>query len=129
VGPGPARPGPSGAEAVCWLSVCLSVSQVFINDVLFCAYHVLRLLWYGADLACGVDLLLEPNPRQYLKRRQPDKYRKASAGPTFYDIWVARDERGHSFDWERPYALNVSPVQSSPVESSRRSREGGLGLT
>ncbi|PNH12735.1 hypothetical protein TSOC_000317 [Tetrabaena socialis] len=34
---------------------------VFLNDVLYCSYDVLRLLQYGsADLACGVDLVKAP---------------------------------------------------------------------
>ncbi len=74
---------------------------VFVNDVYFCAYEVLRLLLYNADLACGLDLFLEP---------YPDKHPETAAlrkELTFYDLWVARDEEGQRFQWGPPFVRHV----------------------
>jgi len=74
---------------------------VFVNDVYFCAYEVLRLLLYNADLACGLDLFLEPSPN---KHPETAAVRKEL---TFYDLWVARDEKGQRFQWGPPFVRHV----------------------
>lgn len=38
-----------------WQDTWIATKVVFINDVFFCAQHVLRLARHDADLACGMD--------------------------------------------------------------------------
>ena len=74
---------------------------VFVNDVYLCAYEVLRLLLYNADLACGLDLFLEPFPD---KHPETTAVRKEL---TFYDLRLARDEEGQRFQWGPPFVRHV----------------------
>lgn len=60
---------------------------VFINDVYWCVKHVLRLLAYDADLACGMDYYV----LDVLQLR------------TFYDIWVSRAVDGQLLSGRPPY--------------------------
>lgn len=167
---GRARAGPDGNERFGHV--------VFVNDVYFCAYEVLRcvrawrcgggvvcvgdvawvwsfiptrllhhtttnnkcrLLLYGADLACGLDLFLEPDPGKYLRKGQPEAAATRKE-LTFYDLWVARDARGRRFQWGPPFARHVDayaaaadPGQGGSASysfSKRKERcvRGGLGL-
>lgn len=76
---------------------------------------------YGADLACGVDLFLEPDPAKYLRKGQPEaaEVRKEL---TFYDLWVARDIRGRRFQWAPPFALHVAPAVDAEEEAASAQR-------
>lgn len=59
---------------------------VFLNDVYFCSYDVIRLLRHAeADIKCGLDFDL------------------VRGEPKFYDTWVARDVGGHYLSKEYPY--------------------------
>eukprot|EP00854_Cymbomonas_tetramitiformis_P010867 gene10867-12863_t len=58
---------------------------VFLNDVIFCAKDIKKLLLYRADMACGLD------------------YDKVSGRFGFYDTWVARDINGRPFTKEPGY--------------------------
>lgn len=60
---------------------------VFINDVFWCMRHVLRLLAYDADLACGMDFYV----LDFFEVR------------TFYDSWVSRSIDGAAVDGRPPY--------------------------
>ena len=58
---------------------------IFLNDVLFCANDVLRLVLLDADLACGLDF------------QHPTETH-------LYDIWVLRDIAGnHTAHMPHPY--------------------------
>lgn len=60
---------------------------VFINDVFWCVKHVLRLLAYDSDMACGMDFYVT----DYLDLR------------TFYDSWVSRAIDGSIVTGKPPY--------------------------
>ena len=90
---------------------------VFLNDVYFCAYEILRLLLYNADLACGLDFFLEPFPDLH-----PDTaaVRKEL---TFYDLWVARDEEGQRFQWAQPFVKHVRGQSRQDAEGDAEYEE------
>ncbi len=75
---------------------------------------------YGADLACGVDLLLEPDPDKYARRGQP-AVAEIRRELTFYDLWVARDIWGRRFAWAPPF---VQDVEAAPPGAGGRHRRG-----
>lgn len=70
---------------------------LWINDVLWCAQDMVRLLRHDADVACGLDLEDE------------------GLGPAFYDIWVAKDVDGSMLLKKPPYSLD-------PASSARASQ-------
>ena len=57
---------------------------VFVNDVLFEAGDVRKLLAVGADVSCGTDFIPIGEAHKIYRPAVDDKY------PIFYDAWVAR---------------------------------------
>lgn len=92
---------------------------VFLNDVLYCKEDILKLLWHGADMACGYD------------------YSGSDFGTTFYDAWVfspgnytVRDEErlmipptGERARIKRGTGLLIPPVLGYHMESDCRPRQ------
>jgi hypothetical protein len=91
--------------------VCLPINSATITITINQSIKI-RLLMYGADLACGLDMFLEPDPAKYLRKGQPEaaEVRKEL---TFYDLWVARDIQGQRFQWAPPFALHVAPAKAA----------------
>lgn len=77
--------------------------------------QVLRLLMYGSvsDLACGLDLYLEPEPF-----RDPAST-AVRRELTFYDTWVARDLEGQRFQWGPPFVQHPPPTTSMMLQVGR----------
>ncbi|KAM3572316.1 hypothetical protein VYU27_005655 [Nannochloropsis oceanica] len=101
---------------------------VFINDVYFCPWQVLRLLSLVTDgevhahWACGMDFK-KPAWTDGIWRAFKGLY----TGPRFYDIWVARDVEGERFQEDPPFVLHPPPLSPAGKEEGRRGggREGG----
>lgn len=83
--------------------------------------QVLRLLMYGSvsDLACGLDLYLEPEPF-----RDPAST-AVRRELTFYDTWVARDLQGQRFQWGPPFVQWHPPPTPTSMTRLQVGREGG----
>lgn len=91
-----------------------------------------RLLMYNADLACGLDIFLEPDPHKYLRKGQPEAA-EIRRELTFYDTWVARDAHGRRFQWGPPFVQRRGAGGGAEEEADRcvrcvcLARKGGGG--
>eukprot|EP00877_Chromochloris_zofingiensis_P010922 jgi/Chrzof1/6083/Cz17g09030.t1 len=99
---------------------------VFINDVYFCWGDVVRLMNYGADIACGMDYKsTDPwhqPPEEARNRPWPDMpadvhLQKPILQPEvesvlFYDKWVTRDVTGDLLNWWSPFSYHQATADS-----------------
>jgi len=79
---------------------------VFVNDVLFEAGDVRKLLAVGADISCGTDFIPIGDAHKIYKPAVDAKY------PIFYDAWVARTLDGLPLRAMPPY---VAPESAVPL--------------
>jgi len=90
---------------------------VFLNDVLFTADDVTKLLAVGGDVSCGTDFIPIGDANKIYMPPVDDKY------PIFYDAWVARTLDGLPLRAMPPY---VPP--KSAVSTLKRVAEAGLAF-
>ena len=79
---------------------------VFVNDVLFEAGDVRKLLAVGADIACGTDFIPIGEAHKIYRPAVDEMY------PIFYDAWVARTLDGLPLRAMPPY---VAPESAAPL--------------
>jgi len=79
---------------------------VFVNDVLFEAGDVRKLLAVGADISCGTDFIPIGEAHKIYRPAVDEKY------PIFYDSWVARTLDGLPLRAMPPY---VAPESAAPL--------------
>ena len=79
---------------------------VFVNDVLFEAGDVQKLLAVGADVACGTDFIPIGDAYTIYRPAVDAKY------PIFYDSWVARTLDGLPLRAMPPYIVPASAVDT-----------------
>ena len=90
---------------------------VFLNDVLFTADDVTKLLAVGGDVSCGTDFIPIGDANKIYRPPVDDKY------PIFYDAWVARTLDGLPLRAMPPYV----PPQSV-VSTLKRVANAGLAF-
>jgi len=90
---------------------------VFVNDVLFEAGDVRKLLAVGADISCGTDFIPIGDAHKIYKPAVDAKY------PIFYDSWVARTLDGLPLRAMPPY---VAPGIATPL--LRKAAQSGLSF-
>ena len=90
---------------------------VFVNDVLFEAGDVRKLLAVGADISCGTDFIPIGDAHKIYKPAVDAKY------PIFYDAWVARTLDGLPLRAMPPY---VAPESAVPL--MRKVARAGLSF-
>lgn len=77
---------------------------VFLNDILFVADDVTKLLAVGGDVSCGTDFIPIGDANTIYRPPVDDKY------PIFYDAWVARTLDGLPLRAIPPYVPPQSVV-------------------